>query len=687
MNAAVWGAVILAGVVALSAPTFLRPSLRRMSVVDVPNQRSSHTTPTLRGGGVAPLLGLTFGGIWAFFPLPPSSSLAFASVCGAAALVSLVGLTEDLRGLPISVRAGTQILIGGAMTISFSWGLGVSWIWVFIAAVSFAAHVNFTNFMDGVNGISSVHGLVVGLAFAALGGIEAEPWLTTIGSITALIFVTFLPWNLIPPGIFLGDAGSYLLGGVLGATAIASILKGLNPVAALAPLSIYWADAVSTLLRRAKRREPVFEAHRTHVYQRLTNIGCTHVGVAVIVGVFTAANSSIGLLLADLNLRWPMGLAGISALTAIYLLLPRFFGDRLSPKPVNYFHPVPLPPDTPARSDWNPRVWAVIGASGFVGSGVVDELTSQGFRVRTLVAPRLTLRYRGTDGRLLTTLAGKLPELIALAEALEGVDVVVNAAGAASPDGIDSDALFGANALLPTLISLAAFRARVGRVIHTSSAAVQGRRSVLDASTKVEPFSPYSQSKALGERGILTLMTGGTGTGLVIVRATSVQGSGRNTTTSLIRVASSQFASVAAPGDQPTVVSSLTGLARCIRKVGTDHKSLPPVVLQPWEGMNVQEVLEVAGGRPPVVLPRWICIFVVATLRGVGQVLPRMAGVARRVELMWFGQRQAGSSESSRELSADLRRVLSDHRSKSETTPGAPPTPDSHVGKCRGDEG
>jgi hypothetical protein len=227
---------------------------------------------------------------------------------------------------------------------------------------------------------------------------------------------------------------------------------------------------------------------------------------------------------------------------------------------------------------------------------------------------------------------------------LSGAALVVNAAGLATPDASASAQLYGANALLPSLIAIASARAQVSRFIHLSSAAVQGRRAVLDESAEVSPFSPYSRSKALGEWALLALQAGAVpATDCVIIRATSVQGSGRATTNNLRRIASSPLSSVAAPGTQPTVVSSLDGLTSFIHKVGLDQREFSGLLLQPWEGLSVAEALRRVGNREPRRLPRWICSLLVSCGYAAGRLMPELAGVVRRVELMWFGQGQVAS--------------------------------------------
>jgi hypothetical protein len=172
---------------------------------------------------------------------------------------------------------------------------------------------------------------------------------------------------------------------------------------------------------------------------------------------------------------------------------------------------------------------------------------------------------------------------------------------------------------------------------------VQGHSPVLDETDSYAPFSPYSRSKALGEAALrLAAASSGQGrTATTILRATSVQGPDRPTTMKLVRLARSPLASVAAPGTAPTPVTSLASLTALVHGIGAYEGDIPPVVLQPWEGMTVSSVLEAAGGRRPVQLPAALCRSLLAAgglaSRAAGN---RLQGGLRRVELMWFGQRQ-----------------------------------------------
>lgn len=281
--------------------------------------------------------------------------------------------------------------------------------------------------------------------------------------------------------------------------------------------------------------------------------------------------------------------------------------------------------------------WSVVGGSGFVGSAVLRALTEAGEEARPVRAPRVTSQA-GTPSDVHADADRHSAVVDRLAQELTGCSVVVNAAGAASPRSTESPELTGANALLPLLIARACASAGVKRLVHLSSAAVQGHRPVLDESPETAPFSPYSRSKALGEQS-LQLIPSGTPE-IVSVRATSVQGLERPTTAALARLASSPLASVASPGTAPSPLTSVDALAELVRQVGLHDGPVPRIVLQPWEGMTVRTVLEATGGTP-LVLPAPLCRLILrAGYAASALVKERLHGSIRRVELMWFGQDQ-----------------------------------------------
>jgi len=142
--------------------------------------------------------------------------------------------------------------------------------------------------MDGINGISAMYAIVAGIAYAVVGVRYDLVVLTTVGAVIAVAALTFLPWNAGRARIFLGDVGSYGLGAGLGALAAYGALHNVPIEVLLAPLAVYLADTGWTLLRRVSRGEAWYRPHRTHAYQRLTNVGWSHRRVAIAVGALSA---------------------------------------------------------------------------------------------------------------------------------------------------------------------------------------------------------------------------------------------------------------------------------------------------------------------------------------------------------------------------------------------------------------
>lgn len=276
---------------------------------------------------------------------------------------------------------------------------------------------------------------------------------------------------------------------------------------------------------------------------------------------------------------------------------------------------------------------ALLGAGGFVGSQVRGALERRGALVLCLPAPRLTTAARDLVGMVAEVNARMIgPDVSALAGSLAKCDAIVNAAGVAAAAG-DGDALFGANALLPGL--LAALAPVGSRFVHISSAAVQGRRTLLDESTETNPFSPYSHSKALGEAVVRHVRPAA-----VCYRPTSVHGPGRDVTRSLAKILRSPAASVAGTRDAPTpqVLVQNVGDAAAYLAIGPD--SPPSVVLHPSEGITTGDLVRLVGGRVPVRLPVPAARLAVSLGFLVGRMVPTSAGLARRLEMLWFGQDQ-----------------------------------------------
>jgi UDP-N-acetylmuramyl pentapeptide phosphotransferase/UDP-N-acetylglucosamine-1-phosphate transferase len=324
---AVITAVTALVVTAALVPVIL-PLLRRSGVLDVPGIRSSHTTPVPRGAGVAVMIGIV---VAAALPLTdPENRKVIAVVIGVAVLYALVGFADDLRGLDPIPRLVAQLVLGVVLTWPATILFDRGWEWIPLGAIAAASYVNVTNFMDGVNGITGWHGLVTGTAFACMGAYTDREWLVVVGASLAGASLGFLPYNAVRARVFLGDVGSYGIGATIAALSGGAFLSGLPTEACLGPLVVYLADTGSTLVRRVSRGEDWREPHRSHVFQRLTDLGFSHLAVGLFVAALTVVTTLLGALslLDDPQLRL-IGDALVVVVVAGYLAMPTMLARRI----------------------------------------------------------------------------------------------------------------------------------------------------------------------------------------------------------------------------------------------------------------------------------------------------------------------------------------------------------------------
>ena len=328
-------ATILGGVL----PFLVRPLLHTLNMVDLPNERSSHTTPTYRGMGLATALAVCASfGVATAAGWTVNTSISVTLLAGMAAAL-LLGWIEDVSGIGIAIRAGVQLLIGAGVAGVLSVLMNVPVFWAVPAAIFVAAYINVANFMDGINGISGCHGLAAGLCYSFTGYLTELPWLTLGGLAIAGAFAAFLPWNVRSGrNVFLGDAGSYLLGAGLSILAVGTWFANVNPLVALAPLLVYLADSGTTLLRRMAAGEQWYKPHRTHVYQRLTDVGFTHLGSATVVTgltvlVWALILNGLNFWSSDLPILGVALLAFAVLVVLLYLSLPTLIARQKTAAP------------------------------------------------------------------------------------------------------------------------------------------------------------------------------------------------------------------------------------------------------------------------------------------------------------------------------------------------------------------
>ena len=309
----VFAAVLCAAFVTATEPLLI-PLLRRMAV-DVPNGRSSHAIPTPRGGGAPVAAGLV---VAAILVMHGTVGLTFAV---AVAAFAAIGFADDLAGLPARLRLVLQglasLAVAGVLIGRLHLPLAVLVAGVILVVVWIIGFVNAFNFMDGVNGISGAHALIGGAAYACIGWLRPDPFLVTAGAAVAAGALAFLPWNAVRARVFLGDAGSYGLGAALAVLAAYSVTRHIPLEASLAPLGLYLADTAWTLQRRIRAGERIFEAHRTHTYQKLCDVGWSHQRVTMSTAAVTAALCALG----AASLTGHQGLRAGADLVALGLLV------------------------------------------------------------------------------------------------------------------------------------------------------------------------------------------------------------------------------------------------------------------------------------------------------------------------------------------------------------------------------
>lgn len=322
-------------VVSLVAPFAIRPFLLRLNVIDIPSARSSHSVPTIRGAGLATLSGF-IAGFFVLLMWGRTSDIGIVGIvlCSSVAAAG-VGWVEDYRGISIKRRVAWQLFIGLSGTGVVAAVSGAP-LWILpIGGIVVAGFINVANFMDGIDGISGFNGVVFGGMYAMVGLLSAQWWMFAAALVLAVVYLAFLPWNLGKESIFLGDSGSYLLGGAVSVIAIGALCAGVSAIMIVGPIAIYLADASFTLLSRILGGKRWYESHRNHVYHQLEDLGIPHVRVAAVVAGANCLTGGLSVLAANVGFWSALLYIVIAAAVVVaYLASPRIV-RRLSGHGVN----------------------------------------------------------------------------------------------------------------------------------------------------------------------------------------------------------------------------------------------------------------------------------------------------------------------------------------------------------------
>jgi UDP-GlcNAc:undecaprenyl-phosphate GlcNAc-1-phosphate transferase len=282
MNAAdaLW-AFVVACAVALALTPFVARLAVRVGAVDEPRERGLHDTPTPSLGGLAIFAGVFAAGI-AFMP----DSTATRGILAGAAAITVVGALDDMFDLPPAVKLAGQIAAAlivvlsdvkvESFTLPFVGFVDLSSLGAAITLVGLVAVMNVVNFTDGVDGLAAGVCTIAAGTFAVIALSLDRDAAGTLAALTAGAALGFLWHNFHPASIFMGDAGSNLLGLMLGCIAIQGVLKTAAVVALVFPLVILAVPILDTgfvVAKRIKYGQPVYQADREHFHHRFDRIG------------------------------------------------------------------------------------------------------------------------------------------------------------------------------------------------------------------------------------------------------------------------------------------------------------------------------------------------------------------------------------------------------------------------------
>lgn len=270
------GVIVLSFLGSALVAFLVRHYLVRRRILDIPNGRSSHTTPTPRGGGIGVVVAFLLT-VLAFVRVGVILAGLGSALIGGGLTIAAAGFLDDHFRLPAWLRllihcgaAGWALWrLDGVGPLHLGWTVwGWGWIGQFLALVGLVWMINLYNFMDGIDGLAGLEAVCASglggllLARSGLGGLAATAFALTGAS------AGFLVWNWPPAKIFMGDVGSGFLGFVFGVVTLAGAKERpwlLWPWLIL--LSVFIVDSTVTLIRRYLRGARWYEAHCSHAYQ------------------------------------------------------------------------------------------------------------------------------------------------------------------------------------------------------------------------------------------------------------------------------------------------------------------------------------------------------------------------------------------------------------------------------------
>lgn len=290
----IWTYVIIAAILLIAELVYFKIA-DHFNIIDKPNERSSHSTIVLRGGGIIFSLSMI---VWAVMMVVQGNDIRpyLPFLCGLV-MICLVSFWDDVHSLPDSVRMGVQILsillMFWSMMVHDSWFMVQGWYWqvaiVAIALFFCVGATNIINFMDGINGITAAYGLAMLIPMLLLVSSSKfqvsgfiEPSYLVVAIIGVLVFSIF---NFRPKGkakCFAGDVGSIGIAFII-LFALGRLMLATQDVSWIVFFLVYGIDGSMTIFHRIMLHENLGQAHRKHAYQLMANeLKMSHVTVSLL---------------------------------------------------------------------------------------------------------------------------------------------------------------------------------------------------------------------------------------------------------------------------------------------------------------------------------------------------------------------------------------------------------------------
>lgn len=331
---------LAAGIIGLVVAYLLTPALQRFAtqlrILDHPGGRRIHTVPTPRLGGVAIYFAFVFavlvglpvervigiapdaGRVVIAIPFVPSIGRPILGLLLGATLITILGLVDDIRGTSPPAKLAGQI-VAAAVVLPFGVGMDVltnplgGMVFVgplgaLLTIVWLVALCNVMNLVDGIDGLAAGIATIAGGTLVIASFQRGDTGTAILAAAFMGGTLGFLPYNFNPARIFLGDAGSMLLGYVLGGLSVLGTYKSYTALSLLVPLAalgVPVADTALAIARRWRRGRPIFQADTEHLHHQLLRRGLSQRQTALVLYLVTAILGGGALVLSGIH-RFPL---------------------------------------------------------------------------------------------------------------------------------------------------------------------------------------------------------------------------------------------------------------------------------------------------------------------------------------------------------------------------------------------